>query len=233
MTIEEFFGEWSKVVDLKETDRIIKRLSASNVTICPQIKDIFKAFKLCSLNDLRVLILAFDPYNDLYMGKSRATGLAFANAPDVPENTISPSLEILKESIIDYTKPHGIITFDQSLEKWEEQGVLLLNSALTCEVSKPGSHSLMWRAFTRTLLENLSRHSVGIVYLLVGSDAQSFEPYINKRFNYVVKCRHPSYYARTNTRMPSDVWKQVNDILIGQSGYGIEWFKEENFSNNQ
>ena len=233
MTIDEYFSDWSKVVDLKEADRIMRKLSASNNTICPQTKDIFKAFKLCSFSNLRVLILALDPYSDLYIGKPRATGIAFANAPDVPENAISPSLEVLKESVIDYTKPHGITTFDQSLEKWEEQGVLLLNSALSCEVNKTGSHVLMWRPFICTLLKNLSEYSTGIVYLLAGSNAQSFEPYINKRFNYVIRCRHPAYYARTNTRMPSDIWKQINDILIGQSGYGIKWFEEEKFSNNQ
>ena len=81
--------------------------------------------------------------------------------------------------------------------------------------------------------KNLSEYSTGIVYLLAGSNAQSFEPYINKSFNYVIRCRHPAYYARTNTRMPSDIWKQINDILIGQSGYGIKWFEEEKFSNNQ
>jgi uracil DNA glycosylase len=60
----------------------------------------------------------------------------------------------------------------------------------------------------------------------MGSVAQSFEPYIEKKFNHVVRIRHPSYYARTKTRMPSDIWKEVNQILISQNGYGIEWYKE-------
>ena len=232
MTKEEYFGDWSKVIDLNMTDRIIKELSLSNYSICPLKKDVFKAFRLCSFNNLRVVILGYDPYNDLYKGKPRATGIAFANAASTPEKDYSPSLEILKESVIDYTKPHGIITFDPSLEKWEKQGVLLLNSALTCNLGHPGSHLLKWRPFTQLLLTNLSRCSTGIVYLLLGNDAQAFEPYINKKFNHVIRCRHPSYYARTNTRMPSDIWRQINDILIGQSGYGIEWYKEEKFSND-
>ena len=65
MTIEEYFGDWSKVIDLTEADRIIKKLLASNVSICPQVKDIFKAFRLCPLSNLRTVIMAQDPYPQL------------------------------------------------------------------------------------------------------------------------------------------------------------------------
>jgi len=167
------------------------------------------------------------PYPNIINGKPVATGLAFANSPNVSEEFYSPSLAVLKESVIDYTKPHGITTFDASLEKWEEQGVLLLNSYLSCAAGLPNSHMLLWRPFTKSLLINLSECSPGLVYVLMGSTAQSFEPYINAKCNYVFKTKHPAYYARAHERMPSDIWKQVNKILIGQSGYGIEWFKEE------
>jgi uracil-DNA glycosylase len=220
MTIQEYFGDWSKVVDLTEADRILRKLSASNHVICPQLKDIFKAFTLCPLNDLRVIILAQDPYPQ----KGVATGLAFANSPDTRE--LSPSLEILKESVINYTIPHRTINFDQSLEKWEAQGVLLLNSALSCELGRVGSHTLLWRPFIKSLLTNLSKYHTGIVYVLMGTVAQSFEPYINKQSNHVIRIRHPSWYARQKQRMPSDIWQKINSILIGQNGYGIEWFTE-------
>ena len=226
MTKEEYFGDWSKVIDLTEADKIIKKLLASNYTVCPQLKDIFKSFRLCPFNSLRLIILGQDPYSDLYNKKPRATGIAFANASDTPEESYSPSLEILKESVIDYTKPHNTINFDPSLEKWEEQGVLMLNSALSCEVGKTGSHTLLWRPFITSLLTNLSRCSTGIVYVLMGSQAISLEPYINTKTNHVIRCRHPSYYARTKTRMPSDIWNEANNILIGLNGYGIKWYEE-------
>ena len=220
MTIQEYFGDWSKVVDLHEADRIIKKLSASNHTICPQLKDIFKAFTLCPLNNLRVVVIGQDPYPQ----RGVATGLAFANSSDTIQ--LSPSLEILKESVINYTIPHRTINFDPSLEKWEAQGVLLLNSALSCELGRVGSHMLMWRPFMKSLLTNLSCYHTGLVYLLMGTQAQTLEPYINKQFNHVVRIRHPSWYARQKQRMPSDIWQEINSILIGQNGYGIEWFTE-------
>jgi uracil-DNA glycosylase len=222
MTIQEYFGDWSKVVDLNEADRIMKKLSASKTVICPQLKDIFKAFTLCPLNTLRVVVLSQDPYPQ----KGVATGIAFANSPDTPESQYSPSLEVLRESVIDYTIPHRTLNFAPDLEKWEEQGVLLLNSPLSCEMGRVGSHILLWRPFITSFLTNLSKCSTGIVYVLMGSQAQTLEPYINKSFNHVIRIRHPSYYARTKTRMPSDIWKQINRILIDQNGYGIEWYKE-------
>ena len=220
MTIQEYFGDWSKVVDLHEADRIIKKLSASNHIICPQLKDIFKAFTLCPLNNLRVVVIGQDPYPQ----RGVATGLAFANSSDTVQ--LSPSLEILKESVINYTIPHRTINFDPSLEKWEAQGVLLLNSALSCELGRVGSHMLMWRPFMKSLLTNLSCYHTGLVYLLMGTQAQTLEPYINKQFNHVVRIRHPSWYARQKQKMPSDIWQEINSILIGQNGYGIEWFTE-------
>jgi uracil-DNA glycosylase len=222
MTVQEYFGDWSKVVDLHEADRIIRKLSASNHVICPQLKDIFRAFTLCPLNNLRAVLIGQDPYPQ----RGVATGLAFANSPDTPDAKLSPSLEILKESVINYTIPHRTINFDPSLEKWEAQGVLLLNSALSCEVGRVGSHTLLWRPFMKSLLTNLSKYRTGIVYLLMGTQAQTLEPYINRQFNYVVRIRHPSWYARQKQRMPSDIWQEINSILIGQNGYGIEWFTE-------
>lgn len=129
MTIEEYFGEWRKVVDINEADRIIRKLAGLKQQVCPQIKDIFKAFTLCSLSDLKVLILGQDPYNNLINSRPVATGIAFANSSDTLQCNYSPSLDVLMESVIDFTYPHQSIIFDASLEKWEKQGVLLLNSA--------------------------------------------------------------------------------------------------------
>ena len=233
MTIQEYFGDWCKVLDTVEADRILKKLVASRQTICPNIKDIFKAFTLCSLHDLKAVIIGQDPYPDIRKGKPTATGIAFGISRDTLEDNYSPSLDVLMESVIDFTRPHGNIIFDPSLEKWEAQGVLLLNSALSCLAGKIGSHSLMWRPFIKSFLTNLSAYDSGIVYVLMGSEAQSFEPYINPRYNHIIKVKHPSWYARTHTKMPSDLWYQINDILKGHYGYGVEWYKEYNYLNKE
>lgn len=226
MTIEEYFGEWCRVVDTKEADKVLKKLLASKEAICPAPRNVFKAFELCPYNELKLVILGQDPYSDLRNGKPVATGIAFANSPDTPEDNYSPSLDILRASIINFSFPHGLIKFDQSLEKLARQGILFLNSALTCIVGKPGSHMLMWGPFMRTLLQRLSEHKTGLVYVLMGSHAQMLEYCINTRFNHVIRIRHPAYYARTNTTMPSDVWTEVDRILTAQNGCGIKWYDE-------
>lgn len=226
MTIQEYFGDWSQVIDMVEANRIIKELSASSVSVCPQLKDVFKAFRLCRFDALRCIVVGQDPYNNTVDGKPVATGIAFANRSDTSEKNYSSSLQVLRESVIDYTMPHGSINFDPSLEKWEEQGVLMLNSALTCIVGRAGSHSLLWRPFIRTFLERLSHQRCGLVYLLMGQQAQSFEPYICPTGNHILKVNHPSWYARLNQRMPSEVWQEIDRILVSQNGYGIRWYEE-------
>lgn len=225
MTIEEYFGDWSRVIDLNEADRLLRK-AVNDSPICPLPKDIFKAFRLCSLKDLRLVICGLDPYPDMYKGNPRATGLVFANQKDTPSEDFSPSLKILMESVIDFTIPHGLINFDPSLEKWERQGVLLLNTALSCRRGRVGSHTLLWWPFMKSLITNLSKHTTGIVYVLMGTQAQGLEPFINKGFNHVIRIRHPSWYARTCAKMPHSIWNDINQILVGQNGTAIKWFEE-------
>lgn len=233
MTIKEYFGDWSSIVDMAEADRLIKRLASIKEKICPQIKDIFKAFTLCSFKDLKVVIIGQDPYMDIKKGFPTATGIAFGNSKETLEEDYSPSLKVLMESVIDYSHPHGIIIFDPSLEMWEKQGVLMLNSALSCIAGKSNSHSLMWRPFIRSFLTNLSTCTSGIVYVLMGNEAQSFEHYINKNFNYIFKTKHPSWHIRTHTKMPSEIWYKINKLLYGIYGLRIEWCKEYNNLNDK
>lgn len=238
MTIQEYFGDWSRVIDLQEADRILKKVGMmshhDNKIICPCLKDIFKAFRLCPLRKLQCVILGEDPYNNLRpVGSDSvttlipvATGLAFANHPDTPEGQFSPSLEVLRESVIDYTLPHGTIIFDPSLEKWASQGVLLLNAALSCEAGKAGSHLLLWRPFISSLLSHLSQNYAGIVYVLMGAVAQSFEGYINRQDNVVLNTRHPAYYARNSGKLPHTLWYLINKAVTDASGEQIKWYEE-------
>jgi uracil-DNA glycosylase len=223
MTIEEYFGDWSRVIDLFEANNIMLRLKALKQPICPKLVDVFKCFRLCKLHDLRVVIIGQDPYPNYVDGHPVATGLAFANSSDTTEENYSPSLKVLRDSFMDFSSPQELINFDPSLESWEKQGVLLLNTALSCLKDRVGSHTLLWRPFITSFLSNLSKAATGIVYVLMGSDAMSLEPYINKGFNHIFKTKHPAYYARTHSQMPN-IWIAINKILIDQNGYGIKWY---------
>ena len=113
------------------------------------------------------------------------------------------------------------------LESWARQGILMINSALTCEMNRIGSHTNIWRPFVSKLVRNLSDKRTGIIYVLFGRDAQSLKPYINERYNDIIEIQHPSYFARTKQKMPYSVFKQMNDILYGRYGEKITLFNEE------
>ncbi len=225
MTIDEYFGDWMKVLDRNETMKIMGWLRSINQsTLCPSIKDVFKAFKLCPYNKCRVVFIGQDPYPQ----RGVAQGVLFGNSSDTPENKLSPSLQIIKESVINFEIPHNLITFDPTLESWAKQGILMINSALTTEVGKIGVHMMKWRPFMIAFLKQMSMINTGIIYVLFGSQAQILEPYISKN-NYVLKIEHPAYFARTNKKMPYHIWKDINKILYDLYGERIEWFKEEKF----
>lgn len=226
MTIDEYFGDWMKVLDRKETVKIMNWLKTTDSsTLCPSIKNVFKAFKLCSYNECKVIFIGQDPFPQ----KGVAQGILFGNSSNTPEDKLSPSLKVVKESVINFDIPHNLITFDPTLESWAKQGILMLNSALTTEVGKVGIHTLKWRPFVGSFLKNMSEKNPGIIYVFFGSQAKSLNTYINNNNNYKLFIEHPAYYARLNKRMPSDIWYTVQKLVYNIYGTLIEWYKEETF----
>lgn len=220
MTIEEYFGDWMRVVDKQELLKVINKLSQiSNYT--PSMKNMFKAFELCTYSDMKVIMLGLDPYPQ----KGVATGILFGNNKEVSEENLSPSLKIVKEAVIDFEIPHNSITFDQTLESWCKQGILMINSALTTEVGKTGVHTMLWRSFIVKLIKNISEYNTGIIYVLFGDIAKTFKPYIGKS-NIILEEKHPAYYARINKRMPSTVFKEITKLTKEKYGKPIIWFTE-------
>ena len=186
-------------------------------TIFPPKNYIFNALKLTPYSNTKVVIVGQDPYH----GEGEAHGLSFSVQKGVK---IPPSLQnIYKELKDDLNIP---IAHTGDLTKWGKEGVLLLNTALTCEVNKPGSHSLLWRPFICKLIKQICSYNPGTVWLLLGNSAQSFEPYISKS-QYIIKAKHPAYYHRNHEIMPYHIWTDINKILVGLNGYGINFYNEE------
>ena len=190
--------------------------------ICPAQPDVFKAFRLCSLKNLKIVMLFQDPYPQ----KGVATGLALANNSKTLDSELSPSLKVIKEAAINFEVPHYCITFDQTLESWAKQGILMINSALTVEMNRIGSHVMLWRPFIAKLLKNLSEYNTAIVYVLFGRQAQTFKPYINNRFNHIIKIEHPAYFARSGTKMPHQLFVDISNKVKEIYGVPIKWYEE-------
>ena len=209
MSLEEYFGDWLKVIDKKILYETINILNTTDFsTLCPIYNNIFNCFTICNLSDLKVVILGMSPYPQL----NKATGIAFGNKRETLDEDLSLSLQVIKESVINYEIPQKSSIFDPSFEDWEKQGVLMLNCALTCKVGLPSSHLGLWRPFISKLIYNMSRYMTACVYVLFGEEAKTFEPYISQ-YNYVIKEKHPSYYARNHKKLRYNLWDEINSHL--------------------
>lgn len=222
MSLEEYFGDWLKVIDKDELMKLVPTLNTlyGSTRVVPEYKSIFKVFTLCTFHDCKIVFLGQDPYPQIGV----ATGVLFGNKPNAVE--LSPSLEVIKEAAVNYEVPHYGLRFDQTLESWARQGILMLNSALTCEANRVGSHTMLWRPFISKLLRNMSLYNSGIIYVLFGTQAQTFEPYINSMSNTIIKVKHPAWYARQKTKMPHELFVRLNTLVKGLYGDTIEWYTE-------
>ena len=219
---KNIFGDWWNYINKKELEKIIDSLNYKykESIILPNKKDVFNAFTYCPPNRLRVVMLGQDPYPQ----RGIATGLAFANNT----NNISPSLKVIRDTINEYAKSKGdfMPIIDNSLMSWANQGVLLLNSALTVEEGKPGSHSLLWRPFIKSFLRDVSLARPDIIYVFFGKEAQSFIPYLSD-FLYtpiILNENHPSYYARTGIPMEYTIFKEIDNYTKHVNNETIQWY---------
>jgi len=226
-SLERIFGEqWYDLLedfliseDFKKIGRV---LNTSKKQCYPDRKDIFKAFQLCPLEKLKVVILGQDPYHD-----GSATGLAFSNRSD--SKLFSPSLRnILKEVENDCYNGFKLVQ-EPNLERWAEQGVLLLNTALTVEKSNPGSHAELWNGFTRNVIKRISDRVPAIVYMLWGSHAKGYLDCISRETNIILTSPHPSPLSAGRGFFGNNHFTKCNKVLVevgiveGEKDYEIEW----------
>ena len=151
---------------------------------------IFSAFDHCSFNDLKVVIVGQDPYH----GAKQANGLCFSVSDEIRQ---PPSLQnIFKEIKEDLGIP---IPESGNLERWADQGVLLLNATLTVRASQAGSHQNKgWEEFTDAVLRKVSESREGVVFMLWGAYAQKKGAIIDQQKHYVLKAAHPSPFSAHN-----------------------------------
>lgn len=184
-------------------------------TIYPKADSIFKAFDLCPVEKVKVVILGQDPYH----GPNQAHGMAFSVKEGVP---FPPSLlNIFKELKSDLGlpfPPHG------NLERWAEQGVLLLNATLTVEAHKAGSHQKKgWETFTSAVIEKLASHKSNLVFLLWGAYAQKKAGEIKSDKHLKLQAPHPSPLSAYRGFLGCKHFSQTNAYLEAHGIPPIKW----------
>lgn len=188
----------------------------STQRIYPPGRLMFNAFDKCAFDDTRVVILGQDPYH----GEGQANGLAFSVADGI---TKPPSLlNIFKEIQDDLGKP---IPKSGNLERWAEQGVMLLNSTLTVRAGQAGSHQGKgWETFTDAVIELISSEKQNVVFLLWGAYAQKKGAVIDKTKHLVLTSKHPSpMAAQWGGWFGNKHFSQANEYLKGKGLEQIDW----------
>lgn len=189
-------------------------------TIYPQDLFVFKALEILPFDKVKVVILGQDPYH----GKGQAHGLAFS----VPEGVKKPpSLKNIFKELIDDVGPKekdSVDSFSSDLSGWAEQGVLLLNTSLTVEEKKPGSHkNIGWAKLTDQIIEELSRQRETIVFLLWGNHAASKINLIDPKKHLILEAPHPSPLSAYRGFFGCRHFSKTNVFLKKNSISEIRW----------
>ena len=200
--------------DLSEPINNLLSFYKEGKEIFPEFKNIYKAFKLCSYSDTKVVIFGQDPYHQ----PGISNGLAFA----VNSGTKIPaSLKNIYKEIVNDTG--NCIYSSGNLEEWAAQGVLLLNNSLTVNKSEAGSHKYIgWNILIKSIIELLNIKG-GVIFLLWGKEAQLNEKFINMKVNYVLKSPHPSPLSSHRGFIGCKHFSSTNKLLIKNKKEPILW----------
>ena len=183
--------------------------------IFPPADDIFNAFALTPLHEVKVVILGQDPYHDV----NQANGLCFSVRDGVP---FPPSLmNIFKEIHDDLGKP---IPESGDLSRWARQGVLLLNSTLTVRAHSAGSHQNHgWEQFTDEVILRLATGREHLVFILWGSYAIKKGAFINRMKHLVLTSPHPSPLSAYRGFFGNKHFSRANAYLVEHGMQPIDW----------
>ncbi|OCL88336.1 Uracil-DNA glycosylase [Aliarcobacter thereius] len=213
---------WEDIINLEKKKDYYKALKLEiekryeNSVVFPKKENIFKAFTLTKFDNLKVVILGQDPYH----GVGQAQGLSFST----PENIKNPpSMQnILKE--IENDLGRKSYCEDGDLSSWAKQGVLLLNTVLTVEQSKAGSHQkLGWEIFTDNIIKYINDNCKDIVFILWGTPAIKKSSLINKDKHHILSSVHPSPLSAYRGFFGSKHFSKTNEILNKINKEAINW----------
>ena len=193
--------------------RFLHEEKAAGKKIFPPGSQIFRAFELTPVSDVKVVILGQDPYH----GLGQAHGLSFS----VPDGVAAPPS--LKNIFKEIESDLGVrMSGYPNLEKWARQGVLLLNAVLTVRSGEAASHSKIgWQEFTDAVIKYISDNCEGVVFMLWGNFARTKRDLIDTSRHHVLEAAHPSPLAR-GAFFGCRHFSQANNLLMASGKTPID-----------
>ena len=199
---EDFYKTMQKLIKFVQED---KRFT-------PKMKDWFRTFTHCKYNDVKVIFIGQDPYPQVGV----ADGISFSCSYTMKEQ---PSLRHIFNSL---EKQYPGYNRNPDLTRWSEQGVLMLNTALTVEINKIGSHYSLWRSFTEHLLKSISTEKSQLIVVLLGKKAQEWKKYLTNHI--IIEVEHPAAAAyKGGIWNDQDLFIRINNTLKNQGKSLVNW----------
>jgi len=199
---------------------------AQREIIVPKSDSTFKAFATSNPDNIKTIWYMMDPYPKRYKNKiPQATGIAI-DCSNTPDGTLQPSLEKFYEGMEDNLGYK--VQRSPSLQYLQQQGVMMLNTDLTCKLNKTGSHEGLWEPFQKFFLEEIMGGYSGIIYVLAGKESSRVEKFINPLGNYIIKLEHPVAASYKHVMWKHNkVFTLINKILKENTGETIIWNEKE------
>lgn len=186
----------------------------------PQVKNFFKAFRECKHDNTKVIIIGQDPYPNLIIdgdkGLNAADGLAFScSITKKEQSSLSKIFDVLEILNPGYHR-------DTDLTRWANQGVLLLNTALSTQINKVGTHYNIWKPFVTKVIRYINDNMKDVIFVFMGKKAKEFSVLVNQ--HHALFCEHPAAAAYNNRRWNhKDIFSDVNNKLKKFNKEEIVW----------
>lgn len=222
MRIDKIHKSWKPIIEFLRNDKELEFLYKEvlpNIEYYPNVEDIFNVFQM-PVDEIKVVILGQDPYPN----KGQAIGYAFAVANGIRKPVSLKNIE----------KEVGV-EIDETFLNWREQGVFMLNTALTVEAKNAGSHLKYWSDFIQKVISFISEN-VKPIWILWGAKAQKFKTFIETPhvindftkgdFNYILEAPHPAAEAYAGGKagfFGCNHFKLINEILKLNNKNIINW----------
>ena len=204
-----------------DLDSILKNLlseAQDGKRFTPQVKYIFAALEQCHFNDIKVVIIGQDPYPQVGV----ADGLAFScSLKDKPEVSLKYIMDAINKTVPeDQLDPNP----SPNLERWAKQGVLLLNTAFTTTIGKPGTHQILWKNTFVNILDSIIWNKQDVVYIFLGKKAQEYADLVPDN-NPKLFASHPASAGYTGQAEwdSNNVFVKANECLKKLSKTPILW----------
>ncbi len=213
---------WADILDNEKTQPYFKSIlqfladeKEAGKIIYPTENELFSAFKETPYDQVKVIILGQDPYH----GPGQAHGLSFSVKPGVkPPPSLRNIFQELKNDLNISIPTHGC------LKKWANQGVLLLNTALSVEQGQPQSHAKIgWTIFAENIIQKLNNHPKPLVFLLWGAHAKNKRVLIDEKKHLVLTAAHPSPFSAHQGFYGCRHFSKSNAFLEAHGRVPIDW----------